>query len=173
MRTHLHRALFAAPLLLPLFALSGDGPFRVTPDEACVVASRLVGAWEPDEELAKRLGTKARASRITFEADASVAPRVPEKYTEFFSDKPITLAGSFALVTTEGKKERYPFILIGFGGNQNVVCFRERDGDPFGDGESFILTVVPAREQADDLLFTGGDFNNEPFSAYRRVTDED
>ncbi|MFG0318408.1 MAG: hypothetical protein ACF8XB_14135 [Planctomycetota bacterium JB042] len=170
MRRLLHLSLLA---LLTLPPSAADGPFRVTPDEACVVASRLTGTWVPDEALAGRLGTTARFSRLEFTEDAAVAELVPERYLEFLRGKPITLAGSLAATTTGGKKQRHPFLLVGFGGNQNIVVFRERNGDAFGDGESFILTVVPAKERANDLLFTGGDFNNEPFKAYRRAAESE
>jgi len=39
----------------------------------------------------------------------------------------------------------------------------------FGNGESFNVMMVVAEETKNDLLFIGGDFNNQPFRAYRRV----
>ena len=65
----------------------------------------------------------------------------------------------------------HPFLLIAVHGNPHVLYFRERDGDPMGDGESFNLVLAPAREPASDLLFIGGDFNNQPFAAYDRQAD--
>ena len=38
-----------------------------------------------------------------------------------------------------------------------------------GDAESFNLILAPAKDKANDLLFIGGDFNNEPFVAYQRI----
>ena len=64
------------------------------------------------------------------------------------------------------------FILITHRGNATVVYFRERDGDPMGDGESFIVMLAPAKDRAKDLLLTGGDFNNQPFSAFERARGE-
>jgi hypothetical protein len=37
-----------------------------------------------------------------------------------------------------------------------------------GDAESFNVMLAVAKESANDLLFIGGDFNNQPFSAYER-----
>jgi hypothetical protein len=42
-------------------------------------------------------------------------------------------------------------------------------GDPLGDAESFNVMLAVARDGTNDLLFIGGDFNNQPFAAYRRV----
>jgi hypothetical protein len=49
---------------------------------------------------------------------------------------------------------------------------RERNGDPHGDGESFNVMLARGKEEQQDLLFVGGDSNNQPFSAYRRVVAE-
>jgi hypothetical protein len=35
--------------------------------------------------------------------------------------------------------------------------------------ESFNVMIARAKEPANDLLFIGGDFNNQPFSAFKRV----
>jgi hypothetical protein len=34
------------------------------------------------------------------------------------------------------------------------------------------IMLAPARETENDLLFIGGDFNNQPFSAYARAKAE-
>jgi len=38
-----------------------------------------------------------------------------------------------------------------------------------GDAESFNVMLAPARDRRNDLLFIGGDFNNQPFAAFERV----
>ena len=63
---------------------------------------------------------------------------------------------------------KHPFILTTFQGNPHVFYFRERGGDPYGDSESFNVMLAPAKERKNDLLFVGGDFNNQPFVAYAR-----
>jgi hypothetical protein len=63
----------------------------------------------------------------------------------------------------------YPFILLNLSGNMTVLWFRERGGDPMGDGESFFVQLAPASEPEQDILLIGGDFNNQPFSALSRV----
>jgi hypothetical protein len=74
------------------------------------------------------------------------------------------MAGTLTLRGAE-----HPFILIEQAGGPYVVYFREAGGDPMGDAESFHLSLVPAKDTQNDALFIGGDFNNQPFAAYRRV----
>jgi len=136
---------------------------QVRSDKENVVASRLVGQWEPDAELTKRLGGNAEGT-IAFKSDSTVATKIPAKYEKFLKDKPIFLAGT---LTLRGKDQ--PFVLIEMKGNPYVVWFRERDGDPLGDAESFNVMLPVAKETANDLLFIGGDFNNQPFAAYKRT----
>ena len=64
--------------------------------------------------------------------------------------------------------EEVPFFLTAIHGTPRVFWFRERDGDPFGDEESFNVMLASGAGREDDLLFRGGDFNNQPFTAYKR-----
>jgi hypothetical protein len=151
---------------------------RVQPNKENVVASRLEGTWQPHPALTQRLtgrppkpkgpGGEEPAGILRFEVDPAVAATVPEKYHRHLADKPIFLAGTLAM-----RGKAHPFILIELNGNPHVLYFRERGGDPMGDGESFNLILAPAKERAMDLLFIGGDFNNQPFSAYERQPDPD
>jgi hypothetical protein len=55
----------------------------------------------------------------------------------------------------------HPFILTEFNGNPCVVCF-------YKHGELLKLVIAPAKDKAKDLLFIGGERNNEPFCAFER-----
>jgi hypothetical protein len=105
---------------------------------------------------------------MTFRSDATIAGLIPERMAsqllQAFPSVQIFMAGTM----TMGGKD-YPFLLVSTNGNPHVLFFREKNGDRFGDGESFLLALTPAKEPANDLLFIGGDFNNQPFSAFRRV----
>ena len=153
---------FLFPILTPL-AVRLAAELQVRSDKENVVASRLVGNWEPDAELTKRLGGNAPGT-VAFKSDLNVATKVPDKYEKFLKDKQIFLAGT---MTLRGKDQ--PFVLIEMKGNPYVVWFREQGGDPFGDAESFNVMMAAAKETANDLLFIGGDFNNQPFAAYKRA----
>lgn len=142
----------------------------VKPDKENVVASRLEGTWIPEKTLTKRLLGSQRTDpegpmgQITFKVDPAVAGKVPEKYGEFLAERQIYLAGD---MTSRGKA--HPFLLIVNKGNPHIVYFREREGDPMGDAESFNVMLAPASRKENDLLFIGGDFNNQPFRAYERA----
>ena len=145
-----------------LTALAG---VEVKPEKENVVASRLIGKWKTHADFSSRLnGHAVREEAITFTQDASVATKVPDAYAEHLKSKQVYLAGK---MTRNGKT--YPFILTEYNGNPHLIYFRERNGDPMGDGESFNLVLAPAKDKGNDLLFIGGDFNNQPFSAFERV----
>jgi len=143
---------------------------RVEPTQENVVASRLAGTWVPDEALSERLGTRSKSS-FTFEADPAVAEKIPAQFAEALEGKRVYLAGIVTERRDDTVRARGPFLLVELAGNMQVVSFRERDGEPFGDAESGIVSLAPARAGANDLLFLGGDFNNEPFRAFRRAGD--
>lgn len=128
-----------------------------------MVASKLEGQWEPDADLTKRLGGTA-AGKFSFKSEATVAAKIPAKYEKFFKGKQVYMAGVLTF-----KDKEHPFVLIEHKGNPHVVYFRERDGDPLGDAESFNVMLAVGKDKQGDLLFIGGDFNNQPFAAYRRV----
>lgn len=149
-----------------------NGEIKVEPDKENVVASRLEGDWELDAALTKRLTGHDRKgtwdAAISFKSDPAVAAKIPAKYENSLANKRVYLAG---IVTFKGGKKprEHPFLLIEHRGNPHVVWFRERGGDPLGDAESFNVMAAVAQERQNDLLFIGGDFNNQPFSAYARV----
>jgi hypothetical protein len=157
---------FALSLLI-VTILGFSAELAVEPDEENVVASRLLGTWIPDNALGARLGTRAGFSQVRFDRDDSVAKLVSAKHGEALRDHQVFLAGN-ARFEAEGMEEVWPFVLISLHGNPHLMLFQERGGDPVGDSESCNLFVVPAKEQANDLLLIGGDFNNGPFRAFRR-----
>ena len=157
-------------VLLVVSSAMVAGSFKVKANKENVVAGRLEGRWHPHIPLTKRLlgeryqpGPTTSSSYISFSAEPSVVQKIPAKHEKFLKDKTIYMAG---IMTRWGKD--YPFILIELVGNPHIVYFREREGDPMGDTESFNVMLAPAKDRANDLLFIGGDFNNQPFAAYER-----
>lgn len=141
------------------------GQIKVEPDKENVVASRLEGDWQLDTAVTKHLTERdVKAGRtFSFKSDPSVAAKMPKLPV----DKRVYMAG--IMTVKDGKSREHLFILIENQGNPHVVWFRERGGDPLGDTESFNVMLAVARDRQNDLLFIGGDFNNQPFSAYTRV----
>jgi len=155
-------------LVLFVAASAGAGALEVRPDKENVVASRLCGKWVPEAKLSARLtgggaAGESPSGAIEFASDPAVPAKLPSKYLPHLKVTRIYLAGTMKL-----RGQDHPFILIEHCGNPHVVWFRERDGDPMGDSESFNVMLAVAKNPIDDLLFVGGDFNNQPFSAYER-----
>ena len=69
-------------------------------------------------------------------------------------------------MTLQGKEN--PFIVTTHHGNPHILFWLEQDGNPFGNGESFNVMLTVAKDKKNDLLFIGGDFNNQPFLAFQR-----
>ncbi len=169
MKKRLSLAVVFTALLVVALAMK-PARFKTKNEKQNVVAGRLEGRWHPQIPLTKRLlGERYQpepttsSSYISFSAEPSVVQKIPAKYEKFLKDKTIYMAG---IMTRWGKD--YPFILIELFGNPHIVYFREREGDPMGDAESFNVMLAPAKDKANDLFFTGGDFNNQPFAAYER-----
>jgi hypothetical protein len=143
----------------------------VEADKENVVSSRLEGDWQLHGALTQRLTgeAKSRPGSLSFTSDPSVAGKIPDKYAKVFAERTmkIYLAG---YVNFDGKN--HPFVVTNVHGNPHVLFWLERDGDPFGNGESFIVMLTVAKDKQHDLLFVGGDFNNQPFSAFERVKAE-
>ncbi len=163
------------PLTLAVIAFVANAAvaqeLKVEDDKENVVASRIEGDWQASASLNQRLTgrEKGRPAKLSFQSDPSVASKVPAKYADYLTQQnlKVYLAGHVQL----GEKE-CPFVLTTIHGNPHVIFWLERDGDPFGNGESFNVMLVVAEDQQNDLLFVGGDFNNQPFSAFERVKRE-
>ncbi len=139
-------------------------------DEQNVVAARLAGEWVPDEEIGARLGTKPRTN-ITFEVDAGALDRVPARLTKGLSDRQLFLAGTVRTTSSEKPPKESVFVLVTSGGNPHLIYYRSRHGGEIDDAESSIVNLVPASDSKNDMLFMGGDFNNEPFRAWKRKSE--
>jgi len=157
-----------ALIVLPVLAAGlAAGGFKVVPNKENVVSSRLEGSWVADTELYERLKGSPpgkNAKPIEVRSAPEVAEKIPDKYGEFLKGRPLYMAGYLKWGDSES-----PFILSDLNGNPHMFTFRERDGDPMGDAESMNVMLAPAKDTKNDVLFLGGDFNNEPFRAYRRA----
>lgn len=164
--------ILAACVMSVTLAPAVNAQFKVAPDPENVVASKLEGDWVLEPTLTKRLAKSTDRSEggeaISFKSDPAVAAKIPAMYQKFLGDKRIYMAGIVKFKKGGAFRENV-FILIEHKGNPHVVYFRERKGDPLGDAESFNVMLAVATENDNDLLFIGGDFNNQPFSAYQRA----
>lgn len=147
---------------------------KVEPDKENVVASRLEGQWRLHGDLTERLTSQAASKTslgmgFTFTTDPAVGDMVPERFEKLLKDKRVYLAGYMQRHELSApKKERFPFLLVSHQGNPCLIYFRPKGDDPTGDAESMFVMLAVAKDRDKDLLFVGGDFNNQPFTAYER-----
>lgn len=150
-----------------------------------VVASELLGVWYPDKELTQRLSGRAdnkafRAERITFRKSDEAQERIVahlqsllNKLTVRSNTKPderevmkmlrtVYLAGE-VVFHRDGKETAQDFALVTLRGNPCILYY-----DREGDMESTLVMLARDKVGDNDLLFIGGDFNNQSFAAWRR-----
>ena len=147
----------------PILAQGESNGLKVQPDKDSVLANSLVGAWVPDVELNKRLGKRGEQHRLEFVADAKVLAGVPAAIAKKLLTYRIYLAGTMTM-----RDQKHAFLVTNHTGNPTIIWFRERAGDPMGDAESWNASLVRAQVAQADLLFLGGDNNNQAFAAYKR-----
>ena len=58
-----------------------------------------------------------------------------------------------------------PFVLTNLSGNPHIAYYLLGEDD----GESFNVMLARAEDTVEDMLFIGGDFNNQGFSAWKRI----
>lgn len=158
--------LFLSTISVAFAAMKKAGDKQVKEN---VVATQLIGEWEFDADINEMLGLEPNATALNatvrFEEDPRVLDNIPEKHTKgFLKDKTVYLSGRM-----KNSQEDWPFILIEHNGNPHVIIFLPSQGDPYGNGESFNLMMVRGADKSRDRLFIGGDFNNQPFAAFKRV----
>jgi len=94
---------------------------------------------------------------------------IPEKYCKFFhnaaTESPIYMAGFFSYGENEEPWTTYPMVLTTLHGNPKIAFWR----DNWTDTESFNIMLARSSDESQDMLFVGGDFNNQPFSAWNRL----
>ncbi|MCH2193248.1 hypothetical protein [Kordia sp.] len=151
-----------ALVFLFTFMLTGysqnETPFKCIYDKENVVASAIDGTWKHEKDDVT----------IMFKKDTSILSLIPEKFNKDFAGEVIYHAG-FMTIFMKGKELKVPFILITNHGNPHMVFFRDRQGDPYGDAESFNLFVAKGKTKETDRLFVGGDFNNQEFRELVRI----
>jgi len=143
------------------------GALELTKDNDNVTADRLAGTWVVDEETNERIHPDSETDDgmppIEFVPDDAVAMAIPDRYGDFFQDKPVYLAGLMRLGGST-----FPFVLTTYHGNPHIIYFLERDRDPFGEALSFNVMLVSAEDSKADMLFLGGMSADQPFTAFVR-----
>jgi len=154
---------------------------QITPSEENVVASELFGEWIADNVLSARLcggidhtGNKKIVFRKNPQAEKRIAVFVEEILREANADQEEQDAQAFRTAVqnvylageVEFNNKKQDFALISIYGSPRLIFFDRVDDMETGN-------VMLARDEAgdNDLLFLGGDFNNQSFQAYKRFTE--
>lgn len=164
------RKVTCAAVFILMLASSGRSQgngLTVRADPANSVAQALVGAWQLDAELTKRLGGAMAVTQFEFRSERGVAAKVPQAIADKLRDLPLYQEGMMQMA---GKP--HPYLLTVKNGNAMVVWFRERDGGATGDAESFLVAVARGRTPANDVLLLGGDRAETPMVAFARKVAE-
>jgi RNA polymerase sigma factor (sigma-70 family) len=139
----------------------------VAPAAQNAVGNGLVGVWEWDAELNKKLGTPAVAvQRLTFTRDDAVAEEVPETHRRLFEGKRIYLAGRIRTAANLS----YRFLLIEHLGNPLLVYFVPKPGDEWHCEEAATVALAAGAKPELNLLFLTPfeEARSLPAGAFRR-----
>ncbi len=162
MKNLFQKTLFLLFIFISFKSLAQDdsNSLNYVNDKENIVSSAMEGEWFSQQE----------GYTIIFKKDTTVLEQIPKKYYDFLKDKIIYSVG-YITIKSETKiyTENKPYFLTVLSGNPHIVWFRERDGDPLGDSESFNTFIAIGEAPVDDLLYMGGDFNNQPFLRFTRV----
>jgi hypothetical protein len=141
-----------------------------------LVASRLFGTWQMQNELTSTLTDHIPAGNNEiiweFSEDESVAPLfggLGDKAGCYFTQGQV----NFRAKMEEGtlKEGSSPFILVSQNGNSVLIVDESGQYSNTGSIEFHPLNVTIGRaaDPSNDILFIGGDNNNQGLAAYKRI----
>jgi hypothetical protein len=167
------------PALAPSEQAAGMPGVRLTPEKENVVASELLGEWTVDEGgISSRLGGRSDhlgKCPIVFRSDGISERRMIGKLTSLAAElskdaaaaknRPFAEAISAVFLAGEVEfgEETRDFALICVYGTPRLIFVGSK-----GDWESENVMLARDNRGDNDLLFLGGDFNNQSFGAYHR-----
>ena len=138
-----------------------------------VLANGLVGTWVLDKDLSTRLLKPEKLTvtdrELRFTEDSSVV-----SHQDFsFIEKEIGcvgLSGNLVVRYTENGKEieiKSPFVVAVTKEGTPAIWFYERPGKD-NDVNAALSMLAKGQTDASDILFIGGDYNNQAMTAYVR-----
>ena len=148
--------------------VGGSVPRLEDPEFKNLVGAHIAGTWTMQSEVTAMLagpGGGQLGKSMTFKEDASVEKKLAGEAAEFIKKQGVFMSG--IMTKSDGD---FPFVLTQVAGSPYVFWFRERKGNPMGDSESFFVSIAVGGSKEKDLLFIGGDNDNQAFSAYSRAS---
>eukprot|EP00091_Calanus_sinicus_P005266 TRINITY_DN15694_c0_g1_i2.p1 TRINITY_DN15694_c0_g1~~TRINITY_DN15694_c0_g1_i2.p1 ORF type:complete len:169 (+),score=35.08 TRINITY_DN15694_c0_g1_i2:110-616(+) len=159
--------------LLFLFPINIAAQCTLTPDTENVVGTQLAGDWTINLDLTNQLWPDfmewVEVTGVSFTNNPEIVDTLPEDdCNSWMIDFQLFQSGEMTFKfgnNTDPEPVSYPFVLSSLSGNPHLIYWL----DDMTDTESFNLMLARADDQNNDLLFLGGDFNSQPFSAWKRV----
>merc|ERR1711970_1383773 len=151
-----YRMLFILSIFLPVTI---SAQCTLTPDSENVVATQLAGDWEINADLTAQLWpdfTSMEVTGVSFTDNPSIVDMLPE---EDCGSGPLFMAGEITF-NMEGDSVTFPYVLSSIHGNPTIMFWGALD-----EVESFNVMMARAEDKNKDMLFLGGDANNQPFTA--------
>ena len=152
---------------------------RLVRTEENVVASELLGEWILDGEISRRIDSqhsltdrgpvvfresKESAVRIIAYLNTTIREVVESDPEEEVLESMRSIQLVYLAGEVEWNGEKQDFALTSVYGTPRIMLFDRED-----DLESQNVMLARDDEGENDLLFLGGDFNNQSFRAYKRV----
>jgi hypothetical protein len=175
-------------LLMPIVWIAAtDGQataqeVRIVKQKENVVASELLGKWIFDESISNRLGGKSGhfgTGPLAFRQSAESAKRIVDRLQHLIDNHPepeqredVDFYASLKTVYLAGELEvrdrKWDFALIAVFGCPRLVFYDSEDDD----FESTNLMLARDHKGNGDLLFIGGDWNNQSFGGFQRASEK-
>lgn len=138
------------------------------PNTQNITAELLVGRWKPDLPLGERMQISQSSYEKWFQVETFTFTN-ESGFAKVFPGvgKCAYLAGLFSIRWKDGRTDRSPYILVQENGNPMIYFDEkfERDGggvDRISDLHRGYKMVGKGGTRSGDILFVGGDHNNQP-----------
>ena len=156
--------LYKISILSLLLPMTISAQCVLTPDNENVVGTQLAGDWEINKDLTAQLWpdytVEMGATTMSFTDNPSIMDMLPEEECAAWLENygQLFLAGELNITTT-GSSIILPYVLGSLRGVPHVMTPDL--------GINVMLARAGDRDQ--DLLFIGGEVNNQPFTAWTRI----
>jgi hypothetical protein len=139
------------------------------------LAEQIEGEWEPASSVLKALAVPSPNFNVKFRNDnkaeehfVKLNEKLPKRAKEALAKVFATTQcyGWMSVIRENAAANEHPFALAEMGGNFLVFYLREKNGDPYGDVEEYIISGAKGARRANDLLFLA--HTNGPALAFQR-----
>jgi len=153
-------------LALSSISMLANGECVFQDDPENVVSTQLEGSWGFNQDISLVLSpwsNDLNIKEVKFYKNETVLDVLPSWACDYIEI--VYFMGEMTNVYKDDTTEVYPFLLTNISGNPHIVYYLLE----YDDGESFNVMMARAENKIEDMLFIGGDFNNQGFTAWKRI----